>query len=119
MINKIKLTRSQIFKLNEIVDHFYEIDDFTVITGSDSGVSICFDLFPAETELDEADKKHKAVPIDEADRITVDTLIESRRCLQKELDHHKNGGWLHEDDVVGNKVLIDASTQLIEYYGGE
>ena len=46
---KIVLNRKQIAKLNEVVDHFTEINKFTIETdNSDAGVSVKFDLFDVD-----------------------------------------------------------------------
>lgn len=53
-----------------------------------------------------------------ADRITVICLKEQRRYLKKELANWKKGGYLHDEDVVGNQKLIEALDLIIKYYGG-
>jgi len=48
---KIVLNRKQIAKLNEVVDHFTEINKFTIETdNSDAGVSVKFDLFDVDVK---------------------------------------------------------------------
>ena len=48
---KITLNRKQIAKLNEVVDHFIEINKFTIETdNSDAGVSVKFDLFDVDAK---------------------------------------------------------------------
>ena len=48
---QILLSRSQIHKLNEVVDHFTEINKFTIETdNSDAGVSVKFDLFDVDAK---------------------------------------------------------------------
>ena len=48
---KIVLNRKQIAKLNEVVDHFTEINKFTIETdNSDAGVSVVFDLFDVDAK---------------------------------------------------------------------
>lgn len=48
-MNKITLNRKQVAKLTEIVDHFKEIEHFTVetdnISGIGVGIQVKFDLF--------------------------------------------------------------------------
>jgi len=54
-----------------------------------------------------------------ADRITIDSLKDAVAYLQQELeDHHKNGSWLHPEDVVMNQKYIEAMEIVLEYYGG-
>lgn len=48
-----------------------------------------------------------------AERITVATLKDYKKYLQKELRQYKKGAWLHPDDVVGNKARIEALTLVI------
>ena len=48
---KIVLNREQIHKLNEVVDHFTEINKFTIETEDreiGTGVSVKFDLFDVD-----------------------------------------------------------------------
>jgi hypothetical protein len=52
-----------------------------------------------------------------ADKITVLTLKDSLTYLQKELDDHANGGWLHPDDVTANAKYIDAIKIVLNYFG--
>ena len=48
---QILLSRAQIHKLNEVVDHFIEINKFTIETdNSDAGVSVVFDLFDVDAK---------------------------------------------------------------------
>ena len=48
---KIVLNRKQIAKMIEIVDHFTEINKFTIETdNSDAGVSVVFDLFDVDAK---------------------------------------------------------------------
>ncbi len=42
------------------------------------------------------------------DRITVCGLEDYRDSLQLQLDNHKDGGWMHADDVVHNQKMIEA-----------
>lgn len=56
----ITLNREQIGKLNEIVDHFIEIDKFIIETDNGSGIgtglSVKFDLFERnDTKIDITD----------------------------------------------------------------
>ena len=53
------------------------------------------------------------------DAIVLKELKRHRKMLKKQLkDHLENGVWLHPDDVVHNAKLIDAMSDIIEYYGG-
>ena len=57
---KITLNRKQIAKLNEVVDHFIEIDKFIIETDNGSGIgtglSVKFDLFERnDTKIDITD----------------------------------------------------------------
>ena len=59
---KITMNRDQIAKLNEIVDHFTEINKFTIETdhssGIGTGISVKFDLFNSnDTKIDITDVK--------------------------------------------------------------
>jgi hypothetical protein len=54
-----------------------------------------------------------------ADKITLANLKDQRKMLKKmNKDHLQNGTWLHPDDLVQNAKLIDAMTEIIDYYGG-
>lgn len=56
-----------------------------------------------------------------ADAITLASLKDHRKYLKKELKKWEKSpadNWLHPDDVVRNKKLIDAMKILINYYGG-
>ena len=52
-----------------------------------------------------------------ADRITIDSLKDAMGYLQQELEDHKNGSWLHPEDVAMNSVYIEAMTTVLRYYG--
>ncbi len=52
-----------------------------------------------------------------SDRITIDSLKDAVAYLQKELEDHKNGSWLHPEDVAMNSVYIEAMTTVLRYYG--
>ena len=55
-----------------------------------------------------------------ADGITLCTLTEYRNRLQQEIeDHYENDAYLHPDDLIGNKVRIDALNLIIKDFGGE
>ena len=43
-----------------------------------------------------------------ADEATVLTLKDYKIYLKKELKDHKNGGYLHPDDVIHNAIMIEA-----------
>jgi hypothetical protein len=54
-----------------------------------------------------------------ADRITLACLKEHLGFLETELAKHRDGAWMHPDDVVKTeKELIPALNSLIEYFGG-
>ena len=52
-----------------------------------------------------------------ADRITILNLKDHRDYLTSELKDHSEGHWLHPDDVVYNKAIIEAIDVLLRYYG--
>jgi GTPase Era involved in 16S rRNA processing len=53
------------------------------------------------------------------EKITLESLKDQRKMLKKmNKDHLQNGTWLHPDDLVQNAKLIDAMTEIIDYYGG-
>lgn len=56
-----------------------------------------------------------------ADRITLEVLKDTRDYLIKELeDYHKNGQWMHSEDVLNSETkLIPALTTIIRHFGGE
>lgn len=58
------------------------------------------------------------IDFETADRITVLTLNDQRKYLQKELADFEQGGWLHPDDVVKNIKMIAALELIIPYFGG-
>lgn len=72
--------------------------------------------------------KELSIPFEVADGITKANLIEAHNYLQSELDqweanpkddNNPTGYWLHPEDVVLNKKLIEAMDLLINnYYGG-
>ena len=53
-----------------------------------------------------------------ADRVTLLNLINTRDYLQSELSSVEDSKWLHHDDVVKNKKLIEMFDEIIKYYGG-
>lgn len=52
-----------------------------------------------------------------ADKIVVLSLKDAMDYLQKELEDHKNGEWLHPVDVVMNQKYIEAMEFVLGYYG--
>lgn len=55
-----------------------------------------------------------------ANSITLANLIDYRTCLQGELDaYYTSDSYLHPDDVVGNKLRIEALNLIIKDFGGE
>ena len=52
-----------------------------------------------------------------ADGITAANLEQHRDYLSKELEDYENGHWLHPDDVVMSKQLIQAIDTLLGYFG--
>jgi hypothetical protein len=53
-----------------------------------------------------------------ADRITILSLQDQRKCLIKDLNDYKEGKWMHPEDVVRNAEIIKALELLIPYFGG-
>lgn len=60
--------------------------------------------------------KEYTVPAEIADNITKVVLKEHCDYLKKELKQHKKGQWMHPEDVVLNKQLIDAMDLLLKRY---
>jgi hypothetical protein len=58
------------------------------------------------------------IDYDTADRITLLSLQDQLKYLQKELADFEDGTWLHPEDVTNNIKLIAALKVLIPYYGG-
>jgi len=57
---------------------------------------------------------------DVADKIAVRALIEYRNRLQQEINnHYEKDEYLHPEDLVGNKIRIDALNLIIKDFGGE
>lgn len=57
---------------------------------------------------------------DVADKIAVRALIEYRNQLQQEINnHYEKDEHLHPEDLVGNKIRIDALNLIIKDFGGE
>ena len=52
-----------------------------------------------------------------ADKITTLCLKDAIEYLKQELEDHKNGSWLHPEDVAMNSVYIEAMTTVLKYYG--
>jgi hypothetical protein len=61
--------------------------------------------------------KKLEIDFETADRITVITLKDCRKCLKKELKSFKSGEYLHAEDVAGNIKLIEAIDTLLKYFG--
>lgn len=58
------------------------------------------------------------LPHEAADAITVATLKDAARYLQKELDDHfKRGQWMHPEDIPNNREYIYCITQVLRYFG--
>jgi hypothetical protein len=58
------------------------------------------------------------LPHEAADAITVATLKDAVRYMQKELDDHfERGQWMHIDDIVNNRELIYCITRVLRYFG--
>lgn len=53
-----------------------------------------------------------------ADRITLITLKDNRKCVKEELENYGKGAWMHPEDVVYNTKLVEALDVIIHYYGG-
>lgn len=58
------------------------------------------------------------IDFETADRITLISLKDQRRYLQKELKDFKKGEYLHPEDVVNNTRLVQALDLVIKHYGG-
>lgn len=60
------------------------------------------------------------IDFETADRITVCSLKDHLKYLEKEVkDHLKKGKYLHPDDLVQDQtVLIPALKTIIKFYGG-
>ena len=58
------------------------------------------------------------VPMEIADAITLETLKDALDTIKDDLEKHKNGEWMHEEDVKLNHELIPALEKLIWYFGG-
>lgn len=55
-----------------------------------------------------------------ADKITVLILKDQLQYLQKELDNHRNGSYLHPEDAYNSEFkLIPALKTILNYYGEE
>ena len=63
-------------------------------------------------------EKGLKIDFDTANKIILACLTEQRKYLRKELKDYKKGKWLHAEDVVRNKEIINALDILIPYYGG-
>jgi hypothetical protein len=58
------------------------------------------------------------LPHEAADAITVATLKDAARYLQKELDDHfKRGQWMHPEDIPNNREYLYCITQVLRYFG--
>ena len=62
--------------------------------------------------------KKLEIDYETADRITLITLKDNRKCLKKELKDYGKGAWMHPEDVVYNTKLVEALDVVIHYYGG-
>lgn len=59
------------------------------------------------------------LPWEAVDSIVLAALKEQREHLRTELYNHKvNGAWMHPEDVLRNRELIEHLTAIIDYYGG-
>ena len=54
-----------------------------------------------------------------ADKIAVLALKDYRELLQDQLESHKQGSWMHPDDVVENKKCIKAINRIMNHFGGD
>ena len=53
------------------------------------------------------------------DRITLGNLKEQRDTFSVLIkDHLEKGAYMHPDDFIYNKRLVDAMSVLIDYFGG-
>lgn len=54
-----------------------------------------------------------------ADKITVASLKNYRDSLIESLENHKNGGWMHEDDVVHANKMVQAINFVLKDFAVE
>ncbi len=54
-----------------------------------------------------------------ADRIAVLALKDYKYLLEQQLENHKQGSWMHEDDVIENKKCIKAINRILKHFGGD
>ncbi len=53
-----------------------------------------------------------------ADKITVLTLLDHLKYLQKEIEEHRNGEYLHPEDAYNSEFkYIPALKVILQYYG--
>lgn len=62
-------------------------------------------------------KRALTLDFDIADQITVLSLKDARKLLKEQLKEHKNGKYLHPEDVGENYIILDAITKVLNYYG--
>ncbi len=61
-------------------------------------------------------KLNLEIDYDVADTLAVTVLKNYRDSLIQSLENHKNGGWMHSDDIVFNQNLITYIGFLLEHY---
>ena len=59
------------------------------------------------------------IDYDAADKIAVSVLKNYRDSLIQSLENHKNGGWMHEDDVVHSNAMIVAINFVLKDFAVE
>jgi len=64
-------------------------------------------------------KLNLEIDYDAADKIAVSVLKNYRDSLIESLENHKNGGWMHEDDVVHANKMVHAINFVIKDFAVE
>ena len=64
-------------------------------------------------------KFNMEIDYDVADNIAVSVLKNYRDSLIQSLENHKNGGWMHEDDVVHANKMVQAINFVIKDFAVE
>lgn len=64
-------------------------------------------------------KFNMEIDYDVADKIAVSVLKNYRDSLIQSLENHKNGDWMHEDDVVHANKMVQAINFVIKDFAVE
>lgn len=64
-------------------------------------------------------KLNLEIDYDVADTLAVTVLKNYRDSLIESLENHKNGGWMHEDDVVHANKMVQAINFVIKDFAVE